>query len=295
MLRYLDTVARNGSIRRAAAELNVASSAINRQIIALEEELGVPLFERLPRRLLLTAAGEVVVEHVRETLKAYRRTEMKLDALKGLVRGRITIAVTPGLAEGPLPGVVSDFVKGHPGIHITLRGMPVDRIAPTVIGGDADLGLGYYLLPNAGLQALLRFETRFGAVLSAKHPLASRRKLRLADLQDYPAVLFEPGTRLRNIIDLAYERIALTAMPMVETNSIQALKRLVADGARVTLLNRLDVVDECARGMLVFRRLADSHLDRQPLVLAARARTTPSPMASLFAEALRKVLPDLVD
>ena len=276
-------------------ELNVASSAINRQVIALEDEIGVQLFERLSRRLLLTAAGEIIIEHVRETLKAHRRVEMKLDGLKGLVRGKIIIAATPGLAEGPMPEVISSFVKSRPGVNITLRGMPVDRIASTVIGGDADLGLGYYLLPNSGLQPLMRFETRFGAVLSPEHPLANRRKLRLADLVGYPTVLVEPGTRLRNIIDLAYERASVTAMPLVETNSIQALKRLVIDGPRITLLNRLDVVEECERGALVFRQLSDADLDPQPLALVARARSTPSPMASLFAEALRKVLPDLVD
>ncbi len=87
----------------------------------------------------------------------------------------------------------------------------------------------------------------------------------------------------------------MTAMPIVETNSIQALKRLVINSPRVSLLNRLDVVEECQRGALVFRKLSDAELDSQPLALVSRARSTPSPMASLFAEALRSVLPDLID
>lgn len=67
-LLYIDEIARCGSIRKAAARLNVASSAVNRQILALEDELGVPLFERLPRGLRLTAAGELCVEHTREKI-----------------------------------------------------------------------------------------------------------------------------------------------------------------------------------------------------------------------------------
>jgi DNA-binding transcriptional LysR family regulator len=82
ILTYLDEVARSGSIRKAAARLNVASTAINRQIIALEEEMGQRLFDRIPRRLRLTAAGEVLIEHVRDTLKAFERTKARLDALK---------------------------------------------------------------------------------------------------------------------------------------------------------------------------------------------------------------------
>ncbi|MBL0932855.1 MAG: LysR family transcriptional regulator, partial [Alphaproteobacteria bacterium] len=68
MLRYLDEIVRSGSIRKASARLNVASSAINRQLLALEAELGAPLFERLPRGLRLTAAGEMLIAHVRQTL-----------------------------------------------------------------------------------------------------------------------------------------------------------------------------------------------------------------------------------
>jgi DNA-binding transcriptional LysR family regulator len=70
ILTYLDEVARLGSIRKAAARLNVASSAINRQILALENEIGTPIFECMPRRLRLTATGELLIAHVRETLKS---------------------------------------------------------------------------------------------------------------------------------------------------------------------------------------------------------------------------------
>ena len=78
LLKYLDEVARLGSIRKASARLNVASSAINRQILALENELGTPIFERMPRRLRLTATGEVLIAHVRETLKGHARVESQI-------------------------------------------------------------------------------------------------------------------------------------------------------------------------------------------------------------------------
>src|SRR3546814_17952353 len=77
MLTYLDEVARCGSIRKAAARLNVASSAINRQIIALEEQIGEQIFERMPRRLRLTATGELMIEHVRQTLNEIGRASCR--------------------------------------------------------------------------------------------------------------------------------------------------------------------------------------------------------------------------
>src|SRR3979490_1225970 len=84
LLKYLDEVARVGSIRKASVRLHVASSAINRQILALENEMGAPIFERMPRRLRLTATGEVLIAHVRETLKGHQRVESHIEALKGL-------------------------------------------------------------------------------------------------------------------------------------------------------------------------------------------------------------------
>ena len=75
MLKYLDEVVRSGSIRKAAERLNVAASAINRQVLTLERELGGPLFERLPRRMRLTAMGELLILHVRQTLSRARALE----------------------------------------------------------------------------------------------------------------------------------------------------------------------------------------------------------------------------
>src|SRR6266545_2553221 len=96
LLKYLDEVARLGSIRKAAARLNVAASAINRQILALESELGVPIFERMPRRLRLTATGELLIAHVRETLKTHPRVHV---ALKVLPFDQMTNAVLTGEAD----------------------------------------------------------------------------------------------------------------------------------------------------------------------------------------------------
>src|ERR1700733_8506757 len=93
LLLYLDEVARAGSMRKAAERLNVAASAINRQILALEHDLGTPLFQRRPRKMVLTAAGEVLIRHIRQTLRDLERARSKIEELKGLTRGEITIAI----------------------------------------------------------------------------------------------------------------------------------------------------------------------------------------------------------
>jgi molybdenum-dependent DNA-binding transcriptional regulator ModE len=103
LLNYIDEVARTGSIRKAADRLNVSASAISRQILALETQLGTPIFQRLPKKLNLTAAGEVLIGHVRQTLKELTRAQIKIEELKGLRRGEITVAMMSGLASNLVP------------------------------------------------------------------------------------------------------------------------------------------------------------------------------------------------
>ena len=113
-LNYLDEVARAGSIRKAADRLNVAPSAVSRQILAFEEELGTPVFQRTPRRLVLTAAGEIVIRHIRGTLKDLDRVQTQVEELKGLRRGEITVAIMSGLAANLVPRCVAEFQKRNP-------------------------------------------------------------------------------------------------------------------------------------------------------------------------------------
>src|SRR5689334_5071810 len=103
VLRYLDQVARLGSIRRAAAVLNVASSAVNRQILKLEQELGTPLFERRRTGVRPTAAGERLLHHVRETLSEYQRTRAEIAGLSGEIRGEVRLISIRPLVDRFLP------------------------------------------------------------------------------------------------------------------------------------------------------------------------------------------------
>src|SRR5260370_29043433 len=113
LLTYVDEVARTGSIRKAATHLNVAASAISRQILALETQLGTPLFQRLPKKLILTAAGEVLIGHIRQTLKELTRAHAKIEELKGHRRAEITVALMSGVASTLVPGHVKQLSRAN--------------------------------------------------------------------------------------------------------------------------------------------------------------------------------------
>jgi DNA-binding transcriptional LysR family regulator len=294
MLRYLDEVARCGSIRQAAERLNVASSAINRQILALEAELGTPIFHRLPRRLRLTASGEVVISHVRETLKEHRRVQSRIQDLKGLGVGEVTLATMNGLAGGFLPRIAAEFGQRHPRAKISIRSLFADEIIHAVVSGEADLGLGYNLPTDPRLRLVESFDTRLGAVVSPTHPLALRSPVRLSECASYPLILSDTSMTIHQIMITAFARSDLVIEPTYRSNSPEFMKNLARSEKGVTFLSNVDVAEEQVTRSLVYLPIQDRHVSTQPLSLVHRGKRTLETTASLFMEEIRDALRDLV-
>ncbi len=295
LLRYLEEVSRAGSIRAAAERLNVASSAINRHILELEAELGTPLFQRLPRRLRLTAAGEVVIAHVRETLKAHDAMQARLAELAGLRSGHVTIATMGGLASGILPSVVEKFRIRHPRIVVTTRVLFINDIVRAIQEAEADLGLGYNLPDQPSLHVAGLFDGRLGAVVSAGHPLASRGSVRLFECVEFPIVLADRDVLIHRMVCDAFERANVPMQPACLSNSIEHMKAMVLAGEGVAFLSRFDIAEDLRAGTLAFVRIEPHALGRNPLKLVHAASRSLDLAASLFAEGLSRRLQDLVE
>ena len=293
LLRYLDEVARLGSIRKAAGRLNVASSAINRQILALENEIGAPIFERMPRRLRLTSTGEVLIAHVRETLKGHQRVEAQIAAFKGLTRGEVTIATMNGLAAGPLPRFLSTILDQHPRVHMRLRTLPFDQITNAVLTGEADLGLTYNPPNIPGLRIVASRDLAVGVAVSPEHVLTRRKVLRLADCVQFPMAVADHSMTIRPAIDLAFTRANMLLQPTIETNSIEFMKKIARSGQAITFLNMVDVADEVAAGQLRHLPVQEIGAHLTSLKLLVRARGGLDTFPSLVVEELRKAMPRL--
>jgi DNA-binding transcriptional LysR family regulator len=293
-LLYMNEIARCGSIRKAATRLNVASSAINRQILALEEEMGAPLFERLPRGLRLTAAGELCIEHIRDVLKNYERLEGRIRSLKMQQAGKIRLVTTVGLASGPLPEIIARFQVEHPRVFLHLRNDAGTTTVNPVLSGEVDIGLGFNIPATPGIRTLGSFDIPIGVVFPPGHRLVGAGPINLADVVQERLVLAQQGTSLREVINLMLARLDVQVEPVLETNASEMLKKLVKCGAGLTMLNPLDVITECRQGELVFRPIAEPHTRHQPMKLFARARAPLDAATSLFVEYLLAELAGLV-
>ncbi|HWL58261.1 MAG TPA: LysR family transcriptional regulator [Paracoccus sp. (in: a-proteobacteria)] len=286
-LRYIDEVARQGSIRKAARVLNVSPSAVNRFVLEMEADLGAPIFERLPKGLKLTTSGEMLVTHIRETLRAHDRMRAQIKALKGLGRGEVTIATMQTLAAGRLAEVVADFRDAHPQINLCVMVGNRPEVINWIASGQAELALAYNLPQDARLHLAAEFRHALGAVVARNHPLTIKSSVRLSDCLMYPLVLADPSLSLREVVqNLA--PAGVTLKPVVETNSTEMMKRLVRRPPHVTILNRVDVDQELRDGDLAFLPL-EAAAGRQRLILAHRARGQLSPAGSRFLQMAQRM------
>lgn len=290
LLTYLDEVARSGSIRKAADKLNVAPSAVSRQIIAFEEQLGTPIFQRTPRRLVLTAAGELLIRHVRATLKDMERVTAQIQELKGLRRGEITIAVMSGLAANLVPRAVAEFQRRNPRVKLQLRLLPTgEDIMAAVDGGEADLGLGFDFPPRPNLRTLDAALGRLGAVMAPDHPLAGQASLRISDCIGYRLIVADATMAIRPYLDQLFAKMKLEPLFAVETNSIEVMRHAALSDACITFLTPFDIEYELRLGRLIYIPIHELAHHMQQLMLIGSDKTTGT-LASLFVENLRAVI-----
>jgi DNA-binding transcriptional LysR family regulator len=163
-----------------------------------------------------------------------------------------------------------------------------------VVSGEVDIGLGFNIPATPGIRTLANFDIPLGAVLPSGHRLAAKERVSLAEMVEEPLVLAQPGTSLREVINLALAPLPVPIEPILETNSSEMLKQMVRLGTGLSLLNPLDVLSECRRGELIYRPLADPYVRHQPMKLFTRARAPLDAATNVFVEFLLGELIEIV-
>lgn len=290
LLSYLDEVVRQGSIRKAADRLNVAPSAISRQILNLEEDMGVALFDRSGRRLVPTAAGELLIRHVRDTQRDLARTKMQIEELKGLRRGHVRIGLMSGLADNIVPKAAVRFHEQNPRVDLDIQLKTTgEEILDGIEAGDLELGLGFDFERRQGVRLVHACIGRLGAVMRPDHPLAGESELRLADCVSYPLALANETTAIRPYLDHAFTSLSLDFSPLAQSNSIGMLSRIASESGAICFLTPYDVEAAVAEGRLVYIPLHEFARHTQRIMLIENARK-PSPIAGVFSEILKSAM-----
>lgn len=257
----------------------MSSSSVNRQILALEAEFGVPLFERVAKGVRLTAAGRILLEHVRRTLKDFDYVLSDIDSLNGLRSGRIPIATVASVGSTLLSSVVADFRKDYPGIDFSIVTTNSVTVADLVTQDEVDIGFSFDPGGRSHLREFFGIDLPLGAIMAKDHPLANQPKISLAQCLEYDLILPSPTLSIRDIIDSLLVRRAMKPRVWLEVDSMSIIQSLVARGAGISFQTVIGLDPELVQGRLVFKTLRDADLERDRFaVIGSSAR--PLPMVS---------------
>lgn len=288
LLAYVDAVARHGSIRKAAEHLNVASSALNKQILDLEADLGSALFERLPRGVRLTAAGEIFLGYARQAISELKAVESQVEQLRGLVRGQVNVAAVESVAGDLLPSAISAFQEEHPNVRFHVRiGAPEDLVA-ALTSDQADLILTHYPPPIKHVAVAAITEQVVCALMTSEHPLAGRKELRLRDCLPFPLALADTTLALRALIEQALAESSFDLDPRLEANSFEIMRAFARLNQGLYLQFRKPGMGSIPSGDMVAVPLVDAPLLQAKLFLATRRGRVLPIAAAAFVEWLKE-------
>lgn len=280
-LRYFMTVGRLGSIRKAADELNVSASAIDRQILNVEAELGMPLFERLPTGLRLTAAGEIMMAAGSRWQKGMADVRAQIEDLRGLKRGHVDIAIIDGLTKGYVPAMIQQIQSRYPGITIGVRVLGNDLVRRAIVNGEVDFGICFEPESFRDLTVRAFAEVSLGFVAPAGHPFGGEREKRFSACVGIPVVVPAPPLAVYEQVAIleGVSRVGLDRK--ISSNNIQTIVSLVLQGLGIGILTSLDVMTEVKAGQLSFTRISDPILRPMTLALCSAVSRPPTYAADI--------------
>ena len=290
VLRYFEAVAANGSIRRASERLHVSPSAIDRQILKIEDYFGTPLFERRPDGMRLTDAGQLVLRHARGTLHDFARLRGDIDSLRGIVSGTVTISTLDSLAVHFLPETVARFTAVHPAVQVRAMALNPIETMHSVAQGHADLGLTFSPARRRGVTLLADVPSPMCAIMAPDHELAARGSVTLDECGACRLVYQEHSGSMQQFFGDEMEAFKGAHEPVVISNTLAVLKRLLLRGVGIAFYTRLGFTEELADGRLVAVPLEGKRLSALRVCLIAPSDRMPTVAARAMTEHLREAL-----
>lgn len=290
-LRLIQDVARAGSIRKAAEDLNITSSALNRRIQAFEAEFGAQIFERLPRGVRLNPAGELLMHHIRSQIGDLDRVRSQVADLAGARRGHVSIACSQAVNPIFLPEQISRYRTEHPAVTFSVRLRDRAAAERELSMFSSDLALVFEPIYLADFEVIRAIPQPVCAVMAADHPLAARENLRLHDCLDVPHLVPSEEYGVRHLLELATHGRSRRLAPVVEADSFEMMRQYVLYERIVSFQIPIGLPSDDPR--LVIRPLPERDIRRGLLLLGQmRGRTLPVASAK-FALQLAAALEDV--
>ena len=267
ILRYFTTVAELGTIREASRRLHVSASAINRQILNLEDLIGEPVFERRRTGLHLTEAGEIVFRHCRNTLHDFARMTGEIDARRSRVTGTVQILTLDSMTVQFLPQSIASFHAEHPLVEIHVRSADPAITIRDVSRGEADIGFGFHDPRAAGASVVERIRTPVHVLMHPEHPLAGESTVTLEQCASHSLIYQYHSTTVDSILGDEVQALRERSSPVVMSNNINLMRNLILSGVGIALYTAVGFLDEISEGRIAAVPVDDRRLSQLEIAI----------------------------
>jgi len=222
---FIEGVTRAGSIRKAAEDMNITASALNRRINRFEDDFGYEIFERLPRGVRLNPAGEMLLHHIRSQRSDFARLRSQVADLSGERRGHVSIACSQALLPYFLPQEIAGYRATHPGVTFSVNARDRVEAEKELSDFSSDIALVFEPMQMVDFEVVFRIEQPIHAVMRSDHPLAEHPTVRLRDCLRYPHVAPSEKYAVRVLLEAATKATASSRVsPFVESESFDFMR-----------------------------------------------------------------------
>lgn len=279
-LAVFHAVAEEGGVSRGAERLCVSQPAVSKQVRELEAALGLKLFDRLPRGVRLTQAGEVLAGHARRLFAVEADAERAIAELKGLSRGSLRVGASLTIGVYLLPEILGAYRKLHPGIDLELEIANTQVIQQKLRENALDVALTEGFVETGepkneldDLEAEIFHRDELVAVVPPGHRLLSEEVVTAAQFCAEPFLMRETGSGTREVVERALAQVKVVVHPTMSLGSTEAIKRAVTAGLGVAIISRLALSTELAAGLLQVVALSNLRIERPLHIVRLRGKS----------------------
>ena len=287
-LKAFVAIAESGTFTAGALRVHVTQAAISMQIRQLENELGARVFVRAPRHVILTEAGEHLLQRARQILREHDAAVDEIAALAGAERGRLRVGSASAMVlTDPLPKILKELRKQHPAAEIAVMSGTSEALVDQILSGELDIAFVSLPVDVRGIQTERLRDDELVAIASPRHKLAKQRTVSAYTLAGEKLILGERGGNTRRLIDQFFAQAGVTLHVVMELSRQAAIRRMVEEDMGVGIVTLQSVKEEVEKGKLVRWWIEGAEINWE-LGLAQLSGGYESPIVQKFITLTRK-------
>jgi DNA-binding transcriptional LysR family regulator len=262
-LEIIKAIAETGSFTAAGEKLRVSQSAISRQVLLLEAELGETVFHRIGRRIRITPAGEALLQLSHRVFQDVQDTVAAISDTQESLRGTMRLVGSMTVCLYVFPALLAEVRRTHPSLDLKVTVGSAERSVALLRSGAADLGLVTLPVNASDLVSVPVLEEELLLVTYPAHPLARKRQIHPADLHRQPFILFEAGSVTRRLADDFFTRERIEPDVVMETENVEIIKAMVRYGLGISIVPWQAAAADVEAKTLFCRRISGHELRRR--------------------------------